>query len=56
VSYEEAHSPAGQEPFSAEERSQLHAADIHAARQVVGLMVGVFTFGLFLYLVVALTF
>jgi hypothetical protein len=59
MSHESAHGQEagpGSEHFSAEEQAMLHADDRHAATQVVGLMVGVFTGGLLMYLIVALTF
>lgn len=37
------------EPFAAAEMEKLHIEDLHAARVVVCIMMGVFTAGLLLY-------
>jgi hypothetical protein len=42
-------------PFAEEEWQHLQAEDRHAARAVVGLMASIFTTGLFIYTLVALT-
>jgi hypothetical protein len=39
-------------PFSHEEEVALHAADVSAGRVVVCLLLGIFTIGLLMYLVI----
>jgi hypothetical protein len=48
-------SPASGIPFAEAEWQHLQAEDRHAARAVVGLMASIFTIGLFIYSLVALT-
>ncbi len=47
--------PADGFPFAEPEWEHLQAEDRHAARAVVGLMASIFTIGLFIYTLVALT-
>jgi hypothetical protein len=47
--------PAGVFPFAEAEWQHLQAEDLHAARAVVGLMASIFSIGLFIYILVALT-
>jgi hypothetical protein len=47
--------PAGGFPFAEADWQHLQAEDLHAARAVVGLMASIFTVGLFIYTLVALT-
>jgi hypothetical protein len=55
VSEEHGGASAATIPYSAEEQAAMHADDYHAAKSVFLLMVGVFSAGLVLYLIVALT-
>ncbi len=47
--------PAGGIPFAEAEWQHLQAEDLHAARAVVGLMASIFSTGVFIYILVALT-
>jgi hypothetical protein len=47
--------PGGGIPFAEADWHYLQAEDRHAARAVVGLMTSIFTVGLFIYTLVALT-
>jgi hypothetical protein len=47
--------PTGGIPFADAEWQHLQAEDRHAARAVVGLMASIFSIGLFIYILVALT-
>jgi len=47
--------PAGGIPFADAEWQHLQAEDLHAARAVVGLMASIFSIGLVIYILVALT-
>ncbi|MCS6851503.1 MAG: hypothetical protein NZ700_10100 [Gemmataceae bacterium] len=47
------HSQAVTEPFSPSEVEQFRADDVHAARTVVSLMMGIFLLGVVLYSIIA---
>ena len=48
------HQTSSHPSFSASEVESFHEADRHGAAAIVGLMVGIFTLGLVMYIVVAL--